>query len=414
MKKLIALSPLLLLATLVSCSKEDPMEREKREIAERIADVKLDAYKAFKVSLRGTAAAGKDPAFDRARLSVLTAVGYAMMGGDSVLMHDPLAMIKTTKEVGSSIALLVKTDEDSLPTVLENIDYVLAGAAHSPKPFVSNLLNENEEHLMLGGIWISTPGTPSELPLYEFSRTNDDALTNVDMKLIAKAGRSLLYLKEGFPHHAEKSADELIALTEKEKDYLLQNPWPMVDANGNSVTPEQAWHQLHGIAYLMRGLAREKMEDKEADALDDLGQFIKESEAGGLDNEATWSAGASIAIKKENKDDAIKYLDKLAASKTLTKEELEAVKETRDYIAARENGKALNSFSDKLAILEIGGGYFYKAIRKSKPVKDMNNTAAGKEFMRMTHTPFRDALSMPDINTDSLVKESKSLLDKVF
>lgn len=414
MKKHILLLPVVFLATLISCSKEDPMEKEKREITERIADVKLDAYKAFKVSLRGTAAAGKDSAFDRARLSVLAAVGYAMMGGDSALMRDPVAMIKTTKEVGSSITLLAKTDEDSLPTVLENIDYVLSGATHSSKPFVSNLLNENEEHLMLGGIWISTPGTPSELPLYEFSRTNDDALGSVDMKLIAKAGRSLLYLRESFPYHAEKSADELIALTEKEKDYLLKNPWPMVDANGNAANPEQAWHQLHGIAYLLRGLSREKMDGKEEDALDDLETFIKESEAGGLDNEATWSAGAYVAIKKENKDDAIKYLDKLAASKALTKDELEAVKETRDYIESRENGKALNSFSDKLAILKIGGGYFYHVIRESKPVKNMNNTAAGKEFMRMTHTPFKGALAVPDINTDSLVKESKSLIDKVF
>ncbi len=414
MKKNILLLPIVFLATLLSCSKEDPMEKEKREIAERIADVKLDAYKAFKVSLRGTAATGKDSAFDRARVTVLAAVGYAMAGGDTVLLQDPLAMVKTTKDVASSVTLLAKTDEDSLPTVMENIDYVLLGATHSSQPVISNLLDENEEHLILAGVWISTPGTPSGLPLYEFSRTNDEALSNVDMKLIAKAGRALLYLQEGFPYHAEKSADELIALTEKEKDHLLKNPWPMVDANGNAVTPEQAWHQLHGIAYLLRGLSREKMEDKEADAMDDLETFIKESEAGGLDNEATWSAGAYVAIKKENKDEAITYLDKLAASKTLTKEELEAVKETRDYIEARENGKALNSFSDKLAIARIGGGYFYRTIRESKPVKDMNNTAAGKEFMRMTRTPFKDALAMPDINTDSLVKESKSLLDKVF
>ena len=417
MKKLALLLPVIVILFSYCGKDEDPFKREQEEMNKAMSGTIPDTYRAFKVALRGTATAGKDSLFDQARLNMLAATGYVLVQStqpDSTRsFNDVIRLAKSAETIAETVPMLIKTDEDTLPTVMENIAFVMDPKNPGTASAFSMILNESEEHLILAGAWIVSQKAPAGLCLYEISRVNDDSLRTPDMKLISKFARSILYYLNEWPYHGEKAADEMIQLIEKEKPYLLEHPWPAVDAKGNLVSAEQSWHQLHGIAFLLRGLNRNKMEEHKDDALSDMEEFVSEAEAGGLDNEVTWSVGAYVAISKEDNDKAIVYLDKLASSKMLSQDEITAVKSTRDYISKRDSKSAFTSFNDKIEIVKITATYVSKLLSQSKPIKDLNASKGGKEFLRLTTISPGSMLEGKTLNTDSLINQSKSLLDKI-
>jgi uncharacterized protein YnzC (UPF0291/DUF896 family) len=414
MKRILLLPALLIGLLIASCHHEDPFEKEQKEIDAATSSTELQAYKSFKVALRGTAVAGKDSAFDQARREVLAAMAYSFSAATDSTQHIDLgSAIKSSSSLLSSVSLLAKKDEDSLPTVLENIAYVM-NADPAGKSSLANFLNESEEHIVLSALWLGTPSAPAGISLYELQKVKDEELRSVDVQLIAKMTRSLLYFKNKWPYHAERSADELVTLTETEKDYLLKNPWPVVDANGNAATPEQAWHQLHGLALLMRAMARLEMEDKDKEATDDLAAFVKDAEEGGFENEATWSIGVIVAIKKDDKTSALNYLAKLEKSKNLSSDELEAIAETKKYLEKKDIQSALAALKDKMAIISITTSYFGNILMHSKPVAQLQTSAGGKKFIAITDLGFDDAVSATKNKMDSAVKKSKSIIDNIL
>jgi hypothetical protein len=413
--------PLLILLSLVySCGteKEDPFLREQKLMDESMKSLLPDGYKAFKVALRGTANQGKDSLFDQARLNLLAASGYVLVKTaqpDSTRsLKDILKIAQAAKTITEAIPTLIKTDEDTLPTIMENISYVLNLTNLNTGIHFDSLVNESEEHLYLATAWILSQRAPSSFGLYELNRVDDTKLRSKDLQMVSKLSRSLLYYTNDWPYHGERAAEDLLKFTEDEKTYLLAHPWPTKDAGGNDVTAEQSWHQIHGLAYLMRGLNRDKMEDRKEDANSDFNEFVSEAERGGLDNELTWLVGAYVSIRQEKKEKALEYLDKLAASKVLSQEELDAIAETRKYVADRDNGKALNAFSDKLAIVRIAGVYAYSLFEKSEAMVKMEKSPAGKEFLRITKISPGKLLDPADNGAvDSVMNKTKSLLEKV-
>lgn len=414
MKKLIL--NILVICCIGSCgSKENPYDREQKEIDKEISSSELQVYKSFKVALRGTAQAGKDPAFDEARMQVLSAMAYTLGGmSDSTSSANPMILIQTSSSLVSAVSLLSKTDEDSLPTILDNIFFVMKADSQTKTVPLEWLPNESEEHGILSVIWLGTPSAPSSLTLYELSRTDESELRSVDVKIISKMTRSIFYMQHKWPYHSEKSADELISLVEKEKDYLLKNPWPMMDANGNSVTPIQAWHQLYALSFAMRARARMEMEEKDAETISDLESFVEEAEQGGFDNEAVWSAGAYVAIKKEDKEKSLLYLGKLEKSKTLSKDELDAVKDIKEYVEKKDNDEAMSAIKDKIAFVKIVSNYFGNIARNSKPIASLNSSEAGRQFLRIGDISFNDIISGASNTLDSALNKTKSKLKDIF
>ncbi|TND09238.1 MAG: hypothetical protein FD123_1641 [Bacteroidetes bacterium] len=351
-----------LLLSALSCESEDPIKREQAEMQKRMEGTTTDFYKAFKVALRGTAATGQSESFHDARTALLALAGSTAMEMGEVKKDSSLTAVVSklfTVAVGLKDAkkILLETDEDTLPTVAENILYVIS-AGKSSDLSQSGLpwLNENSEHLMLAALWYASAKAPKSFALYELSRTNDDQLGNTDLKLLAKMSRSVIYLREDWPYMSEKAADEYLAISEKEKDYIMQHPWPSLDTAANP-SPEAAWHQWRGIGYLLRATARMKMEDKDKEADADLQMFLQEATAGGFDNELTWTVGAYLAVKKEDKEKAALYLGKLEKSSVLSENERKTASEIKGYMNNREPGKALNMISDKMAIAKISGHY---------------------------------------------------------
>lgn len=414
MKSILLLPALMIGLFLFSCGHEDPFRKEQKEIDEATSSAQLQAYKAFKVALRGTAATGKDSAFDQARREVLGAMAYSVAATtDSTQEIDVVTALKASSSLISAVSLLAKKDEDSLPSVLENIAYVILPGQPSDKELFTKFLNESEEHAVLGALWLGTPA-PSGLALYEIQKVKDEELRSIDLRVTTKMARSVMYFKGNWPYHAERSADELIQLLEKEKDYFIKNPWPLRDSKGNVVTADQAWHQLHAIGLLMRALARIQMDGKEKEYTDDLAAFVADAEAGGFDDEGVWSIGALVAIKKDDKTSALKYLGKLEQSKNISEDELAAISETKKYLEEKKNDEALSTLKDKIAFGKIGLTYFGKLLMHSKPVEELNKSKAGQKFLGITDLSFGDAMSAAENTMDSAVEKSTNAIKDLF
>ncbi len=295
MKKSLLLPAFVMLLLFQSCKREDPFKKEQKEIDAAMLSTQLQSYRSFKIPLRGSAATGKDSAFEQARREVLSAMVYSRWAAANSSRHiDLMWAIKTSSELFPSVALLAKKDEDSLSTVLENISFMLYEGKPAEKDSLVNLPNESEEHDVLAALWMGPPSASAALALYKVHKIKDDGVPAVDLKIILKMARSMMYYRQKWPYHAEQSADELVRLIEKEKEYFIKNPWPAVEANGQLFfTAEQAWHQFHATALLMRALAWMQMENKDKEYTEDIYLFVQDAEAGGFDDEGGRCAGGN-------------------------------------------------------------------------------------------------------------------------
>jgi hypothetical protein len=359
---------------LASCgTKEDPFTREQKEIDEYLSSEGLNVYKAFKVSIRGTKTAGEDPAFDSARMQLFALTGYILQqAADTAHKIDAFEIYETVSEAKPAIDELLKKDEDSLPTVMENISFVIQPDSGMPDP-LAGMFTESEEHLILSGLWFAGAHAHPDLALYELNRVKSADIRDPQFRCLAEMTRSLLYLTNNWPYHAEKSADDYLAMTESEKEALLANPWPAVDAQGNPVTPEQAWHQMRAIGYVLRAAARSKCEedDKKEESFDDFEEFVKEAEAGGLDHEVVDLAGLMVALKKENNDDALKYIEKLEARPNLTQEEKDLVAEIKVYVTDKKHEDAQNALEENGVLPGFAGRLFADQFMNLPAVKKL-------------------------------------------
>jgi hypothetical protein len=415
MKHILFLLALALALGFASCgSKEDPYTREQKEIDEFLSSEGLDVYQAFKVSVRGTKTVGQDTAFDNARMRLFGITGYVLQQAtDTTHSVDVLEMATTLAEAKPAIDELLKKDEDSLPTVMENISFVV-----NPPPAqdpMANLFSESEEHLILGGLWFAGSRAYPDLALYELSRVKTSDIREANFRCLAEMFRSVLYLSNKWPYHAEKSADDFLAITESEKEALMANPWPAVDAQGNPVTPEQAWHQLRAIGFVLRACAHHTCEDEEKKeaAFGDLSEFVQEAEAGGLDHKVVDIAGLVVALKNEDNDAALVYVEKLEQRTDLTQEEKELIGQIKTDITDKKNEEAQDAIEENGLLPGCAAHLVATQFMNMPVVKDLHASEAGKKFISITHIK-ADELVPGTGAIDSLEKDAEGLIDKVL
>lgn len=403
----------------ISCggSKEDPLLIEKAAMEKLQAENKVEFYRAFKTALRSYAVDSTQPGFAEARTALLGAAGNALhvMDSASAAKTNILEMAANAKALYDAKDVLLKTDEDSLPTILENM-YSIAGKALNSSEGLQlfSTFSEDEEHLFLGATYYVSHKVPPAFMLYEIYRVHDDRLRSTEMRIGSKLLKSIAWIENDWPYHAELASTEYIALFDKEKNYLLTTPLPAIDTSSNP-SPETSWHQWRAIGFALRGVAHMKMEDKEKQELmyEDFDAFMKDAEAGGLDNELTWSIGAIVAVKKEDKEKALGYLGKLENSKVLSSEEKQAAREIKVYVEQRNNESALNTIYDKLAIARIAGAYAVHRANEAKPVERMQQTEAGKKFTKLSQEA-ENLAPLSSGSADSLIKKTGDKIKGLF
>ena len=141
-------------------------------------------------------------------------------------------------------------------------------------------------------------------------------------------------------------------------------------------------YQLHAIGEVLKGLSEREIE-KEEESINDLELALSDAEKGGMDNELSWMVGSYVYIKKEEKEKALVSLNKLEKSQLLDKPEIEAVAEIKKYMEGRENDKALNKLSDKIAFGKILYNLIKNQAEQSKQMQQIKAGEEGKRFFEL-------------------------------
>src|SRR4051812_26629362 len=112
-----------------SCSKENKddelRKKENKLLNEYLNKTTLTFYKALKVALRSTSDPAKNVEIAKASATILrlgtTAISLLPNEGDSAKTLSFVELFSMVKDFYAARDILIKTDEDSLPTILENI-----------------------------------------------------------------------------------------------------------------------------------------------------------------------------------------------------------------------------------------------------------------------------------------------------
>jgi hypothetical protein len=416
----------LIALAVVSCKREENLkEQEERRIREQLKNIKVDFYRTIKVTVRSTTAMPDDPKFAEARKSMLglvTGIFRYHVNEDGTITTDSskigvMDLINMGRTFYSAKDILLNTDEDSLPTILHNILYLLGGKTGMGSLGYFNAYDNNYEHAILGAVWFVTPSAPKEFVVYEFHKTDEDRIADKEILVAVKLAKAYMYLDNEYYFHSKEKSDQYLEFVENNKDYFLQHPFLNFFEEVKLATPEQQYYQLHSLGYVMRALAENKM-DMEDEADEDLGLFVEEAEKGGGDNELVWMCGAYVNIKKENKDKALVYLDKLEKSDKIGAPEKKAVADIKSYVKDRDNKKALTRFKDKLAMITITYDLMKARLNESKKMQQFKESKEGEKFYGFQ----KDVSDQSELinslgdatNVDSLSSKAKDLVNGLF
>ena len=407
-----------------SCSKDDNEKRRLEEIKmqEQLNNPKIQLYKSMKIALRSTATVGQNPELDSARKSMFLLVGTVLSEGASLLDKSkpveihPLELIALAKEVYDTKEVLLKTDEDSLPTLLANIFYVFTKSAKIESEFFPVTYNNNHEHIILSLLWQTTPSAPKDFALYEVYKSDEKDIEDLNLRLVYQLTKSFVLMQNEYYYHSYDKCSEYLHYMESNKDLISKTP--MINMVNQGFGPsEQSYYQFHGMGVIIRALDESKMK-KEKESLADMELFLDDMQKGGLDNELTWLVDAYVHIKKEEYDKAVPALEKLEKSDKISAPEKQAITELLVFIKARKKDDALNMFNDKLAFGKIAFHLMTERLKASKQIVDLNKSNEGKKLMEI-QKEMNDKMQYFDsaknnLNADSLSSKAKNLLKDIF
>jgi len=423
MKTLLYLSASFLIL-FFSCGKsdEDMRKKEEKKMQEQLNNPKLQLYKSMKIALRSTATVGQNPELDSARKSAFLLVGTVLHEGASLLDKSkpveihPLELFALAKDVYDTKEVLLKTDEDSLPTLLANIFYVFTGSANIKSDFFPVSYNNNHEHIVLSLLWQTTPSAPKDFALYEVYKSDEKDISDLNLRLVYQLTKSFVLMENEYFYHSYDKCNEYLKYMEDNKDLISKTP--MINMVNQGFGPsEQSYYQFHGMGLIVRALDEDKMK-KEKESLNDMELFLEDMQKGGLDNELTWLVDAYVHIKKEEFDKAVPALEKLQKSDKISAPEKQAITELLAFIKARKKDSALNMFNDKLAFGKIAFHLMTERLKASKQMTDLDKSNEGKKLMEV-QKEMNDKMQYFDsaknnLNTDSLTSKAKNLLKDVF
>lgn len=423
MKTLLYLS-VSFLVLFFSCGKseEDMRKKEQKKMQEQLNNPKLQLYKSMKIALRSTATVGQNPELDSARKSMFILVGAVLNEGASILDKSkpveihPLELITLAKEVYDTKEVLLKTDEDSLPTLLANIFYVFTGSSKIESSFFPVAYNNNHEHIILSLLWQTTPSAPKDFALYEVYKSDEKGIEDLNLRLVYQLTKSFVLMENEYYYHSYDKCNEYLKFMEDNKDIISKTP--MINMVNQGFGPsEQSYYQFHGMGVIIRALDEDKMK-KEKESLNDMELFLSDMQKGGLDNELTWLVDAYVHIKKEEYDKAIPALEKLEKSDKISAPEKQAITELLVFIKARKKDSALNMFNDKLAFGKIAFHLMTERLKASKQMTDLDKSKEGKKLVEV-QKQINDKMqyiesARTSLNTDSLSSKAKNLVKDIF
>jgi len=435
MKNLLFIILALLLSGNISCflAKEDPLEKERKELNKKLEDnTALTVYRGAKISLRSIPVDKNINSLDSLYSNMekkqkdgeniqkytVYLLNTLIKAGDTSATFSISAGIELAKTFSKLKSSLKNTDEDSFPTLFEILLYINNINDTEYQDLIKILnWNNSKEHLVISMLLMAAKPLPETMQLYELSKLNVETLEKTEIKPLSGMLKGIVYLQNKWNYLSEEALIQSINSLEKEDLQFEYTTFPVLFQGTKVETKEAQKTQLHALASILRGFVRTKMDDdyKKELAIADFEMFLADAKTLGVDNELVWFAGAYVAINKENNDQAIVYLDKLQNSDYFTDNEKDAIEDIKRYLSDRKKDKALNTIYDKLFIGKLVSGYLYNYFIAIDWYKAINQTEAGKqllEFPYMIDKEYKKVES--EIDPSKLQEKGKEMLKDIF
>jgi len=417
----------------LGCSDETPLEKERREMNEHLAEnTPLTIYKGTKMAIRSlpidkadsTVGAffqnikedkSKSAKLSKYTVSFLEKV-YGITENETVFSAAEYLELYTAFQTIKKE--LIKTDEDTFPTLLEVFTFINEISEKEKSKLIEELKwSSAKEHLILGFTFAASKKAPPAFHLYELSRLKMSELPNNEVKPFCGIVKGLVFMQHGWFYLADEALSQGIEEIETEEIELSYKNFPVVFNGAEVETKEAQMTQFHGISCLLRGYSRYKTEDDEMreKAAVDFQQFATDAEKLGLDNEFTWIAGAYGNIYQENPEEAIKYLTKLENSTILGETEKEAFAEIKGFVEEREPEKALNIFFDNVFIGKLIYKYVMSYTKQVDWYSVLEDSETGKYLLEMNETIDNEYNKIVEqVSPDKLKEKGKDLVKDLF
>jgi len=342
-----------LFSLLFSCTpKEDPLKKEQREMKEALESAEATIYRGLKISLRSLPGNLTDSSSIERPATKIQALTFNLLHKALRIQNKDSAFsltdyLNAATDLYSLRDQVGKTNEDDYPTILE----LFLSVDNPVDKQQFKWYNASYEHLLLAIAWTGT-SAPRALRMYEISMTNPEKIDDPSTRLLAYFVRGSSFHLEHWDHSSEKEFSDYLACLEKNREavlkfFLEQELYKLEKKNS-----KQVYAELRACGLGMRGIARMSA-GKEEESMDDLEAFLTEAETAGIDNEALWTVGAYVSLKKEKKEDALGYLGKLEKSSLLDAQDKGSIVKVKKYVEEREPGKAMNLVFDNVFIAKI-------------------------------------------------------------
>ena len=399
MKKIIYTSICILL---FSCGKEDMLEKEKKEMQEFIENKDLVVYRGLKVSLRSISTTTIADSSEFKNASKIQALSFALLqkilGVKSDSTFSFTDYFSAMSEVSELKDELAKWDEDKFPTILHNM-FSITGADSG------NLLskyNSSCEHIILSLTWTGM-GAPESFSVYEMIKSKPEEISDPLFRLSASFIKGMILNKKKWNYTAEKEFSDYISFLEKNRKQVVEELNLSSIYKEQNLSEEQIYAGLHGPALFMRGLCKLESE-REDEAEKDFELFVKDADKAGVDDEGVWMIRAYVAINNENKEEAVKMLDKLSASEKFSSDEKAVIEEVKKFTEDREKGKALNRITDKMFIAKIAYIYAEKQIASVDWYSEIQKSETGAKFSDLAGA-VKENYDLISGNTTNVIKD---------
>lgn len=389
---------------LMTCSyfkKEDPLTREQRKAHALLQGTATQFYKGSKVTLRSfiymaDSVGHSDKLLPAPHMRFFITNMLGMAAGNESSFPSAGAVASAMTEAYDLKARLKEIDEDTYPTILENILFLYdSGSRFVPWTAYTS----EDEHLLLLALWLGSRKAPTEFQVYEAYAVHPEQAVSVTAAMAGFLGRALVFYDREWYYMSEQACDQYLQRLEhadkREFDFA-------VFPEAVSHTPEANYHQLHGAGLLMRSLNRREME-REEDMLQDMEGFLDDMEKGGVNNETVWLIGSYVSLHRENPEKAIEYLTLLKQSPIFSTEEKAVIQQIIDYVAQRDQDKALLAIQDRWFMARILYYYIKHTIQNNPKVAALREHKHARKMIEFTtHLDSVSQIYAPAAGLDSL------------
>lgn len=416
---------------LSGCNREDEnLARERREMEAFNQHLTTDIYRCLKLSLRSLP---MEEELDATNLSAkerekrirnqkrelpavkLYSLAFHILQAKTAGPEEEpgvLDYLIMAKEVVELRKMLNTLDEDEFPTILDN--FALLGASVTggdPKrPF--HWYNNDTEHLLLGTIWMSYPGVPEELGVYEMTQLEPEKIIVPQMRLLAHALRSGFFYKQEWHYHAELEATHYLEMLDRNRKTLTAYFDSALIPGTTVENEEQAYAQLHALGVALRGFIRMKIE-KQNKALSDFQDFLTDAKVIGLDDEGVWLIGAYVAIQNGQWSEASTLLNKLAESEQFSKKEIQQIEALDKQVLVGSADESATETLVKTLAMHIVVGYLEETLLNAKWQQEIRNTEVGDAFIGGMETLDQEIEAITaNFDGDQLTQEAKEFTEE--